>query len=46
MIQPQILHRRKTEVATELPTPVEDKLAGLLPMSPFQQDLHEGRSRP
>ncbi len=42
VIQPQILHRRKTEVATELPTPVEDKLCKLLPMSPFQQDLYEG----
>lgn len=42
VIQPQILHRRKTEVATELPTPVEDKLCKLLPMSPFQQGLYEG----
>lgn len=42
VIQPQILHRRKTEVARELPTPVEDKLCKQLPMSPFQQGLYEG----
>lgn len=42
VIQPQILHRRKTEVAKELPTPVEDKLCKQLPMSPFQQGLYEG----
>lgn len=41
VIQPQILHRRKTEVAKELPTPVEDKLCKQLPMSPFQQGLYE-----
>ncbi len=42
VIQPQILHRRKTEVAKELPTPVEDKLCKQLPMSPFQQGLYAG----
>ncbi|MDD0838756.1 DEAD/DEAH box helicase [Curvibacter sp. HBC61] len=41
VIQPQILHRRKTEVARDLPTPVEDKLCKQLPMSPFQQGLYE-----
>ena len=42
VIQPQILHRRKTEVATELPTPIEDKGCKQLPMSPYQQGLYEG----
>lgn len=42
VIQPQILHRRKTEVATELPKPVEDTICKQLPMSLFQQGLYEG----
>lgn len=41
LIQPQILHRRKTDVATELPKPVEDGVCKMLPMSAFQQRLYE-----
>lgn len=42
LIQPQILHRKKTEVAKDLPTPVEDKGCKQLPMSPYQLGLYEG----
>ena len=42
VIKPQILHRKKTEVARDLPTPVEDVLCKRLPMSPYQQGLYEG----
>ena len=42
VIQPQILHRKKTEVATDLPAPVEDALCKELPMSPYQLQLYEG----
>lgn len=42
VIQPQILHRVKTEVAKDLPTPVEDALCKGLPMSPYQLGLYEG----
>ena len=42
VIQPQILHRKKTEVAKDLPTPVEDALCKGLPMSPYQLGLYEG----
>lgn len=42
VIQPQILHRKKTEVAKDLPTPVEDAVCKRLPMSPYQQGLYEG----
>jgi hypothetical protein len=41
LIQPQILHRRKTEVATDLPVPVEDESCKRLPMSSFQQGLYQ-----
>ena len=42
VIQPQILHRKKTEVAKDLPTPVEDAVCKRLPMSDYQQGLYEG----
>lgn len=42
LIQPQILHRKKTEVAKDLPTPVEDEGCKQLPMSPYQLGLYEG----
>jgi hypothetical protein len=42
VIQPQILHRKKTEVAKDLPTPVEDVLCKGLPMSLYQLGLYEG----
>lgn len=41
LIQPQILHRRKTEVAKDLPVPVEDETCKKLPMSSFQQGLYQ-----
>lgn len=41
VIQPQILHRRKTEVAKDLPAPVEDDLCKKLPMSAFQEKLYQ-----
>ena len=40
LIKPQILHRKKTEVAKELPAPVEDTQCKRLPMSGFQQGLY------
>lgn len=40
VIQPQILHRKKTAVAKDLPTPVEDALCKTLPMSPYQLGLY------
>jgi len=42
VIKPQILHRKKTEVALDLPKPVEDALCKLLPMSRYQHGLYEG----
>lgn len=42
VIQPQILHRKKTEVAKDLPTPIEDAACKRLPMSEYQQGLYEG----
>lgn len=42
VIQPQILHRRKSEVAKDLPTPVEDQACKRLPMSIYQHRLYEG----
>ncbi len=36
VIKPQILHRKKTEVAKELPVPVEDQTCKFLPMSVYQ----------
>ncbi|WP_454722787.1 MULTISPECIES: DEAD/DEAH box helicase [Cupriavidus] len=42
LIQPQILHRRKTEVARDLPAPVEDTMCKQLPMSGYQHGLYEG----
>jgi len=42
LIQPQILHRRKTDVVTDLPRPVEDDVCKSLPMSTFQQGLYKG----
>ena len=41
VIKPQILHRKKSDVAKELPTPVEDSLCKRLPMSPYQHTLYE-----
>lgn len=42
LIKPQILHRKKTEVAKDLPQPVEDACCKRLPMSPYQLNLYEG----
>lgn len=42
VIKPQILHRKKTEVASDLPAPVEDARCKLLPMSIYQHGLYEG----
>ncbi len=42
VIEPQILHRKKTEVAKDLPTPIENVLCKGLPMSPYQLGLYEG----
>jgi hypothetical protein len=41
LIQPQILHRRKSEVAKDLPAPVEHAECKRLPMSDYQQRLYE-----
>jgi len=41
LIRPQILHRKKTEVATELPSPVEDQACKTLAMSEYQLDHYE-----
>lgn len=40
-IKPQILHRKKTEVAKDLPVPVEDAACKALPMSAYQLKLYE-----
>lgn len=40
VIQPQILHRKKTDVAKDLPLPVEDDACKNLPMSDFQLELY------
>jgi hypothetical protein len=40
LIGPQILRRKKTEVAKELPTPTEDQNCKLLAMSEFQHELY------
>lgn len=40
-IRPQILHRKKTEVAKDLPVPVEDEACKALPMSAYQLRLYE-----
>jgi SNF2 family DNA or RNA helicase len=40
LIRPQILHRQKTDVAKELPTPVEDKNCKSLAMSDYQNGLY------
>ena len=42
LIQPQILHRLKSEVAKDLPAPVEHMECKRLPMSGYQQRLYEG----
>ena len=41
LIQPQILHRRKSEVAKDLPAPVEHAECKRLRMSDYQQRLYE-----
>lgn len=41
LIQPQILHRMKSEVAKDLPTPTEDANCKKLPMSCYQHGLYE-----
>ncbi|MEJ5999926.1 DEAD/DEAH box helicase [Paucibacter soli] len=40
LIQPQILHRKKTDVAKDLPVPVEDASCKQLPMSAYQLRLY------
>ncbi|GCL65157.1 hypothetical protein AQPW35_42380 [Rubrivivax pictus] len=40
VIKPQILHRKKTDVAKDLPQPVEDQDCKQLPMSAFQLGLY------
>lgn len=41
LIAPQILHRLKTDVATDLPRPVEDEWCKRLPMSEYQLGLYK-----
>jgi SNF2 family DNA or RNA helicase len=41
LIRPQILHRKKTDVAKDLPTPTEDQSCKLLAMSEYQHRLYE-----
>ena len=41
LIRPQILHRKKTDVAKDLPTPVEDASCKMLAMSDYQHGLYE-----
>ena len=41
VIKPQILHRKKTEVARDLPTPKEHDKCKRLAMSDYQQRLYE-----
>lgn len=45
IIQPQILHRKKTEVATDLPVPIEDSACKSLPMSEYQHRLYDAALR-
>ena len=40
VIKPQILHRKKTEVAKDLPTPIEHDSCKKLAMSEYQQRLY------
>ncbi len=42
LIQPQILHRKKSDVAKDLPAPVEFDSCKRLRMSAYQQTLYEG----
>lgn len=42
VIEPQILHRRKSEVAKDLPAPIEEPNCKTLPMSQYQHGLYEG----
>jgi hypothetical protein len=42
VIKPQILHRKKIDVAKDLPTPVEERACKRLPMTAYQQRLYEG----
>ena len=41
VIRPQILYRKKAEVAKDLPVPVEDQACKTLPMSSYQLKLYE-----
>jgi len=41
LIRPQILHRKKTDVAKDLPAPKEDQACKLLAMSEYQHRLYE-----
>ena len=41
LIRPQILHRKKTDVAKDLPTPNEDQACKRLAMSEYQHQLYE-----
>jgi SNF2 family DNA or RNA helicase len=42
IIEPQILHRLKTDVAKDLPVPVEDLACKSLPMSEYQSKMYSG----
>lgn len=42
VIEPQILHRLKADVATDLPAPVEEPTCKGLPMSAYQHRLYRG----
>lgn len=42
LIRPQILHRKKSDVAKDLPTPVEFDRCKQLPMSQYQHGLYKG----
>jgi SNF2 family DNA or RNA helicase len=42
IIEPQILHRLKTDVAKDLAVPVEDQACKSLPMSAYQSRLYAG----
>ncbi|RVT82462.1 DEAD/DEAH box helicase [Inhella crocodyli] len=45
LIEPQIKHRKKIDVAKDLPTPVEEAACKALPMSVYQRRLYDGAMR-